>query len=315
MAAVLSLKFTSSFIYDKIQRIFYESLHFKALIDINIQSFLLFFYNIVKYSALAIAPLLLAVFLASLFSNMAQVGFFVAWKAIEPKGSKIDPIKGLGRLFSMKSFFELIKSILKISIIFSIAYFAVQSEEQNLLRLYDDDIQKIIIFILRVSLKIFIWVLIAMVILAIMDYLYQKWEFEKNIKMSMQEIKDEMKQTEGDPMVKSRIRQLQAEAARNRMMSEVPSADVIVTNPTHLAVALKYDQITMGAPVVLAKGAGKVAERIKAIAGENDIPVIEQPELARKLFKIVDIGEEVPSDLFQAVAEILAYVYKLKGRV
>jgi flagellar biosynthetic protein FlhB len=167
---------------------------------------------------------------------------------------------------------------------------------------------------MKTSFRIFVWILIVMIILAVIDYLYQKWDFEQKIKMSKQEVKDEMKQTEGDPHVKSRIRQLQAEAARNRMMSEVPKADVVITNPTHIAVALRYDQLNMNAPQVLAKGAGRVAERIREIAAKENIPIIEQPQLARNLFKIVDIGDQIPSDFFQAVAEILAKVYQMKKK-
>ncbi len=310
--AVATLYATAGFFYDNVKRIFYESFNFDILNDFNIQFFLLFFNDVIKYSALAVVPLLIAVFLAGLVSNLAQVGFFISWKAIEPKGSKIDPIKGFGRIFSMKSVFDLVKSILKISIIFFLAYFAVKSELDNLLRLYDNDVQNIVLFILKVSFKIFVWILIAMIILAVIDYLYQKWDFEQKIKMTKQEVKDEMKQSEGDPHVKSRIRQLQADAARNRMMAEVPYADVVVTNPVHFAIALKYDRLTMNAPVVVAKGAGRIAERIKEIAKKENIPVVEQPELARNLFKLVDTGDFIPPDFFQAVAEILAYAYRLK---
>ena len=312
--AVAAIHFSCKFSYDNLQRIFYDSFHFGVLTDFSIKSFLFDFYAIVKYSALAVTPILIAVFLAGLLSNLAQVGFFISWKAIEPKGNKINPLKGFGRLFSMKSVFELIKSILKISIIFFLTYLAVMSEEKNLLRLYDNDVENILLFILTVSFKIFVWVLIAMLILSIMDYLYQKWDFEQKLKMSKQEVKDEMKQTEGDPHVKSRIRQLQAEAARNRMMSEVPNADVVVTNPTHFAIAIKYDQFVMSAPAVVAKGAGRIAQRIKEIALKEGVPIIEQPELARNLFKIVDIGDSIPPDFFQTVAELLAQVYRMKGK-
>ncbi|MCB9481291.1 MAG: flagellar biosynthesis protein FlhB [Desulfobacteraceae bacterium] len=311
--AVAALNLASGFIYSNMEKIFNDSLNFGIVTDPTTKSFLFSFYAVVKYSAMAMAPVLLAVFLAALFSNLFQVGFFVSWKAIEPKGSKINPIKGFGRLFSMKSLFDLVKSILKITIIFSLAYFAVIADEENLLRLYDNDVANIFLFLMKISFRIFVWILIVMTILAVMDYLYQKWDFEQKIKMSKQEVKDEMKQTEGDPHVKSRIRQLQAEAARNRMMSEVPKADVVITNPTHIAVALRYDQMNMSAPKVLAKGAGRIAERIKEIATREKIPIVEQPQLARNLFKIVDIGEQIPSEFFQAVAEILAKVYNMKG--
>ncbi|MGM0418702.1 MAG: flagellar biosynthesis protein FlhB [Thermodesulfobacteriota bacterium] len=314
-AGVASLFFTAEFFYDNIQKIFYNAFEFSTVKEISIRSFLFFFYAVVQHASLAMIPLLISVFLAGLISNMAQVGFFISWKAIEPKGSKIDPIKGMGRLFSKKSLFDMLKSILKITIIFTLTYFAVIYDEENLLRLYDNEVRSIVIFLLRVTFRIFVWVLVTMTILALIDYLYQKYDFEEKIKMTKQEVKDEMKQSEGDPHIKSKIRQLQSEAARNRMMSEVPEADVVVTNPTHIAVALKYDQLTMSAPSVVAKGAGRVAERIKEIAAKEDVPVVEQPELARNLFKTVDIGDSVPPDLFQTVAELLAYVYRKKGKV
>jgi len=158
-------------------------------------------------------------------------------------------------------------------------------------------------------------VCVIMVVLAAIDYVFQKWQFEQQLKMSKQEVKEEHKQSEGDPQVKSRIRQLQTEAAKKRMMQEVPKADVVVTNPVHLAVAVKYDSSVMNAPKVLAKGAELVAEKIKSLAGENGIPVVENKELAQSLYKNVEIGEEVPSDFYQAIAEVLAYVYRLKGKV
>jgi flagellar biosynthetic protein FlhB len=312
--AVAALHLASGFIYLNMEKIFNESFKFGIITEFNTRSFLYFFYAVVKYSAMAMAPILIAVFIAALFSNLFQVGFFVSWKAIEPKGSKVNPIKGFGRLFSMKSVFDLFKSILKITIIFALAYFAVAYDKENLLRLYDNEVRSIFIYLMKTSFRIFVWILIVMIILAVIDYLYQKWDFEQKIKMSKQEVKDEMKQTEGDPHVKSRIRQLQAEAARNRMMSEVPKADVVITNPTHIAVALRYDQLNMNAPQVLAKGAGRVAERIREIAAKENIPIIEQPQLARNLFKIVDIGDQIPSDFFQAVAEILAKVYQMKKK-
>jgi len=154
-----------------------------------------------------------------------------------------------------------------------------------------------------------------MAFLAALDFAYQKWKFNEDQKMTKQEVKDEHKEVEGDPKIKSRIRQIQYEAARKRMMAEVPEADVVVTNPTHLAVALKYDALKMDVPRIVAKGSGIIAENIKKLAKEHDVPVIEDKPLARNLYKNVEIGEDIPSDLYQAIAELLAYVYKLKGKL
>ena len=169
-------------------------------------------------------------------------------------------------------------------------------------------------FLGRIALIVFAKICALLIFLAFVDYLFLKWEMEQKMKMTKQEVKEESKQSEGDPQVKSRIKTLQYQAARKRMMQEVPESDVVVTNPTHLAVAIKYDASNMSAPQVVAKGAGLIAERIKAVAHEHDVPVIENKQLAQNLYKLIDIGEEVPAQFFQAVAELLAYVYKLKGK-
>ncbi len=261
-----------------------------------------------------LSPIFLTVFIAALVANFYQVGFVIAYKAIEPKFSKLSLIKGLGRLFSIRSFVELIKSIVKLSIIGTISYFVIKGESETLSILFHTSVANILLYMLKVTFKLFIYVILAMLVLAILDYIYQKWQYEKDLKMSKQEVKDESKQIEGDPLVKSRIRSLQHQATRKRMMKDIPDADVVVTNPTHLALAIKYDSMTMTAPQVVAKGAGLIAERIKTIAMENNIPVVENKELAQNLYKLVDIGEEIPVRFFQAVAELLAYVYGLKGK-
>ncbi len=195
-----------------------------------------------------------------------------------------------------------------------VTYYSILGELGNITSLYDYSIGHILLFVLKSAFWIFIKVCLIMIVVALIDYAYQKWKFLDDQKMTKKEVKDETKQTEGDPVVKSRIRQLQHEAARKRMMADVPDADVVVTNPTRLAVALKYDNDQMDAPFVLAKGAGSVAKNIRRIARENDIPLVEDKALARNLYSSVDIGHEVGSELYQAVAEVLAYVYKLKGK-
>lgn len=195
-----------------------------------------------------------------------------------------------------------------------VAYYSIKGELGEISRLYDHSVGQILLFILKVSFWIFIKVCLIMIIVAVLDYAYQKWKFLDDQKMTKKEVKDETKQTEGDPLVKSRIRQLQHEAARKRMMADVPQADVVVTNPTRLAVAIKYDGENMDAPTVLAKGAGPVAQNIKEIARQNDVPLVEDKQLARNLYSSVDIGGQVPMELYQSVAELLAYVYKLKGK-
>jgi flagellar biosynthetic protein FlhB len=219
----------------------------------------------------------------------------------------------LKRLFSLRSLAELVKSIVKILFVAAVAYLMIKQDLDLIPTLTRQSVLDIFVFAARVAFKICFNVCLALVVLAILDFAYQRWEHEKSLKMTKQEVKDENKQTEGDPKVKARIRSIQMETARQRMMAAVPEADVVITNPTHLAVALRFDAARMIAPQVIAKGAGYVAERIKQIAAENDVPLVEDKPLARTLFKIVEVGNTIPADLYKAVAEVLAYVYRLRG--
>ncbi len=271
--------------------------------------------DVVGQYIMMVIPVMVAVVVIALLVNVMQVGFMVSPQKLAPELSKISPIKGFGKLFSKQSFMELFKSLAKLAIVGGVAYWTIQGEMDNLHTLGKLEVSGICLYIFKVILKIFIRVCVIMVIVAAIDFAFQKWQFEEQLKMTKQEVKEEHKQSEGDPQVKSRIRRLQMDAAKKRMMQEVPRADVVVTNPVHLAVAVKYDSLVMNAPQVLAKGAELIAEKIKAVAGENDIPVVENKELAQSLYKNVEIGEEVPSDFYQAIAEVLAYVYRLKGKV
>jgi len=260
-----------------------------------------------------ILPFMLAVVVAGIVANIAQIGFLFSPEAFSPKLSKFNPINGIKKLFSLKSFVELVKSLIKITFVGGIAYLTIKTELKTIPILMQMDIKDIISFIGITSFKICLYVSMALIIMAVLDYAYQKYEHIKSLKMTKQEVKDENKQTEGDPRVKARIRSIQIEMSRRRMMESVPEADVVITNPTHLAVALKFDSEKMIAPKIVAKGAGKIAERIKEIADENHVPILENKPLARTLFKIAEIGDYIPAELYQAVAEILAYVYRLKG--
>lgn len=259
-----------------------------------------------------ISPLLLSAFFMALLANYAQVGFVLSSESVQPKLSKIDPIKGLKKLFSIKGLVELVKNIFKILLIGFVVYVTIKGEIENFIPLMDQSVWGILIYIGVVAFKIILRVCLALIILAVFDYIYQKWEFEKELKMSKQEVKDEFKQTEGDPIVKARIKRLQRDAARKRMMASVPGADVVITNPTHLAVALCYDQASGFAPKVVAKGAGFIAENIKDVASENNVPIVDNKPLARLLYKNVDVDEIIPANLYRAVAEVLAFVYNMK---
>ncbi len=262
---------------------------------------------------LVLLPIFMPIAVVGFVANVMQVGFLISSEAIALKPSKLNPISGMKRFVSLKSMVELGKSIIKVLFIAGIAYLLVKSEIQEFPMLIHREVGQILVFIARVSLKVCFFVCVALIVLAIVDYIYQRWQYEQDLKMTKQEVKDEQKQTYGDPKVKARIRGVQLEMARRRMMEAVPEADVIITNPTRLAIALKFDAREMIAPRVLAKGAGHIAGRIREIAREHQIPVVEEKPLAQALYKMVEIGDYIPAELYRAVAEVLAYVYRLKG--
>lgn len=261
-----------------------------------------------------IIPLMLVVMICGVIGNVSQFGFLLTGEKITPKFSKLNPISGIKKLFSIRSLFELLKSVLKLLIVGFISYLVVKRNLSSIPGLMHLSVGGIFAFIGQVSFKMFLYTILVLILLAAIDYFFVRWQHEKELKMSKQEVKDEYKQREGDPTVKARIKSMQREMARRRMMEAVPQATVIITNPTHLAIAIQYQE-GMHAPTIVAKGAGFIAERIKEIAAEHDIPVIEQKPLARAMYKSVEIGDFIPADLYRAVAEILAYVYRLKAMV
>ena len=313
LGGVISLWASIAYMYNNVIEVFHYNLNFDKVPDFTRTEMVNLLVVHGQKLLLICLPLFAGVYVVAILSNVAQVGFEISWKAIEPKFSKLNPISGFKQKFSSRSVVEMVKNLVKIGVISMVAYNAIMGELTNITRLYDNSIGQILLFILDISFWIFIKVCLIMMVVALVDYAYQKWKFLEDQKMTKKDVKDETKQTEGDPMVKSRIRQLQHEAARKRMMADVPDADVVVTNPTRLAVALKYDGTSMDAPRVLAKGAGPVAKNIRKIARENEIPLVEDKQLARNLYSQVDIGGEVPIEYYQAVAELLAYVYKLKN--
>jgi flagellar biosynthetic protein FlhB len=261
-----------------------------------------------------LAPLLISLIAVGLASNVLQVGFMLTGKPISPRWSLIDPVEGFKRILSLRSVTELLKSILKVSIIGLIAWVTLKSDLDRLVPLTGADGPTLVGQVGAATVRLGLRVGLALLVLGILDYGYQRWEYERSIRMSRQELEEEQKQTEGDPQVKARVRVAQRLLARRRMMVDVAKADVVVTNPTHYAVALKYDRPTMPAPLVVAKGMRKLAERIKEVAKENRVPVVEDPPLARLLYKECEVGSAIPVSVYQAVARVLAYVWKLRGR-
>lgn len=248
-------------------------------------------------------------------SSFLQNNFVFSIDPIIPKLEKISPMKGFSRLFSMRALVEFIKSIIKLTITGFIAWYAV--------RPYIDQIQKLpqattlgaMSFLSVTTQRMLIGICIVMFLLALLDFLYQRYQFIRSLRMTKQEVKEEYKQQEGDPQVKQRLRQIRVERARKRMMAAVPTADVIVTNPTHYSIALKYDPDKMRAPRLVAKGLDNIALRIREVAREHDIPLYENPPLAQALYATVEIDQEIPEEHYKAVAEVITYVYKIKGKL
>jgi flagellar biosynthetic protein FlhB len=265
-------------------------------------------------SFLLLAPLVLPLLIAGLAGNLLQIGFEIHTEPLAPKLSKLNPAAGLKRIFSSRGLVELAKSVAKMVFIAAIAWSVVSDYLPEFPTLMRRDIGGIWEFTHTAAFRILFYVCLAMIVLSVLDYAYQRWQHEQSLKMTKQEVKDERKQTEGDPQVKARIRSLQRQAAYHRMIAEIPQADVVITNPTHLAVALRFDPSEMPAPRVVAKGADHIAERIRDIARAHDVPLVENKPLAQALFKLAEPGDTIPVDLYRAVAEVLAYVYRLKGK-
>lgn len=250
---------------------------------------------------------------AGIIGSIGLGGLNFAWEPLLPKLSKMNPITGLKRMFSVQSLVELLKSIAKVALVGTVATMVIYHFLEETLGLTFQSIQLAIAHGVSMVIWSFVFIALALALIAAIDVPFQIWTHKEKLKMTKQEVKDEYKQQEGDPQVKGRIRQLQQQAAMNRMMTDVPEADVIITNPSHFSVALKYDQDGGKAPVMLAKGADFIALKIREVGNHYDIPVIQSPALTRAIFHHTEIGEEIPQGLFQAVAQLLAYVYQLKN--
>jgi flagellar biosynthetic protein FlhB len=308
---LLFFSFAGVYVYQRMVQLTSNTLgtlgDLKVSLDDTYELFLVY----LSHTAMVVLPLFLTLFVLALLGNLLQTGMLFSTKALEPKLSRISPLEGFQRIFSLQSVNELFKSLIKIGIVGYIAYATIAADFRGILPLNQQAIEEIVGFFGHSALRLGTHTAYALVALAILDYGFQRWQYEKRLRMSLQEVKDEHKETEGDPQIKARIRSIMREMARKRMMEEVPHADVVVTNPTHVAVALRYRRQEMPAPKVVAKGSGYVAERIKAVAQEHSVPVVENRGVARALFKHVEIGGIIPETLYKAVAEILAYVYRL----
>jgi flagellar biosynthetic protein FlhB len=269
--------------------------------------------SVILKSLLIMLPFMAFGFVVTLLVSIVQVGWKVSTKPMKPELSKLNPLNGFKRIFSKDSLFELVKSILKIVIIIYIAYTSIKDNANDLFALYDLGLNQAVALVGTLIINTGIKISIVYLVIGLADFIYQKHKFNEDMKMTKQEVKDEYKNTEGDPQIKGRQRRKMQEVSQKRMMQDVPKADVVITNPTHFAVALKYEAKVSSAPVVLAKGEDYLAQKIKEVARENKIEIVENKPLARMLYHNVDVGAEIPPELYQAVAEVLAAVYKAKN--
>ncbi|WP_261306039.1 flagellar biosynthesis protein FlhB [Paenibacillus andongensis] len=310
----LSFLMFGGYMKEKMVNIFRNVYENQLTMDVTSANVQVLFVDLVQQGLTILAPIFILVVLVAFIGNYAQIGFMFIGDTLMMKFNKINPIEGFKRIFSLRTVMDFLKSTLKMLIIGYVVYTTLMGEKAKLLGLGHAPLESTFSFIASVTLKLGIKIGAILIVLAIFDFIYQKYEYEKSLKMSKQDIKDEYKKSEGDPLIKGKIRAKQRQMAMQRMMQEVPKADVIITNPTHFAVALKYDSNNMQAPTVIAKGADYVALKIKEVAKKNGIMTMENKPLARAIFAQVEIGDSIPAELFQAVAEVLAYVYKVKGK-
>lgn len=273
------------------------------------------FYEMILQAFIIMAPILLVGFVIAFVSDVVQVGWKPTGKPIQPKLSKINPMSGFQRMFSVNSLVELVKSIAKIGLIVYICYSYLKDKWPLLFSLYDITLMQALRLVADTVTDLGIRIAFVYMIIALADFAYQKIKFSRDMRMTKQEVKEEYKQQEGDPQIKGKIRQRMRETSQRRMMQNLPQADVVITNPTHYAVAIKYDPEVADAPLVIAKGEDYLAARIKEAAKEHHIEIVENKPLARMLYANVDVGQTVPPELYQAVAEVLAFVYHLQGKV
>ena len=310
---VLTLVATSPFILDSFRELMTNIFRQMASADeLSVNSIYTLSGEIITTMLPAFTPFLTVIVLVAIFAAVVQVGIKITFKAIAPKFSKLSPLAGIKRLFSSQSLADFLKSMAKLIIVGFVGYLTYMDKISELNGLSVSTPEAILKYNFTVVAEVAGKIVLALVAIAIFDYFYQRWHHEQQMMMTKQEVKEETKQTEGDPQLKARIRQIQREMSNARMMQEVPKADALIVNPTHFSVAVLYDRDIMAAPEVTAKGVDHMALRMRTIARENNVPILERPELARDLYANVEIGEDIPERFYKAIAEILAFVYRLR---
>jgi flagellar biosynthetic protein FlhB len=310
LASVIVFQITGSNLVHALKSILQEGLSIPTPEQGNRDWAIQLIHNTIGEVAPALFPFMGTLVGIGILVGIAQVGWKVTFEPLKPKFSKLNPISGLSKIFSPKALVKAILGALKLALIGAVLYLNLSADWGLILGLGDMPFERSSGIVAGIIIKTLWWIAVPLCALAVLDLLYQKWQFQRDMRMSKQDIKDEQKSTEGDPEVKARIKRAQREISRRRMMEEVPKADVIITNPTHFAVALKYEKSKMNAPTVVAKGSDLTAFRIREVAKENKVPIYEDPPLARALFRGVDLGEEIPSRFYQAVATVLAHILK-----
>ncbi|MCR5322902.1 MAG: flagellar biosynthesis protein FlhB [Lachnospiraceae bacterium] len=306
---MLSQRFTDTF------RLFYNSIETYSEDQFTMNYFAAYFRSAVGQILLALLPILAASVAVAIMVNALQVGWKPTGKPLQPKFDKLNPINGFKRMFKLDKLVDLLKAILKVGLVGYIAYSTFIDQMGVVNVVYDLTLFGAVMYVGDIVINFGLKVSIVFLVIGVADFMYQKYKFAKEMRMSKQEIKDEFKQTEGDPKIKGQIRQKMREASQRRMMQKLPEADVVITNPTHLACAIKYDKSIAEAPILLAKGADFLAEKIKEVARENFIPIVENKPLARMLYHNVELDEEIPEELYQMTAEVLSYVYSINGKM
>lgn len=310
------LLFFAPFMYDGLKGFLLQALNRNLLIEtLNEETVMDMYVESLKEMAIIALPIMVVAMIAGIGANFFQFGLLFTTETLKIDLKKMDPIKGIKKIISVRAIVNLIKSLLKVTLIGAVTTVVILIYLEEVLSLALHSPAQILATVAYLSAIMGIAASVMLVAIALFDYLYERFEYEKQLKMSKQDLKDEYKNSEGDPLIKSKIKQRQREMAMRRMMSEIPSADVVITNPTHYAIALKYDENEMDAPRVVAKGTDFVAQKIKMIAKENDITMVENRPLARAMYDQVEIGQAVPEEFFKAVAEVLAYVYRIKRKI
>ena len=314
LVGIVMLKFCSPWMYHQIVTFMQSMFQLIAHPRCDMTFFMALVIKATMFLFYLCLPVCVAIMVIGIASNVIQVGFLFTLQPLLPNLGKLDIISGTKRLMSVRSLVEMVKNVAKLILIGCIAFFTIKGEFGRFIGLWNTTPAAIWVFMLSVAFTIVLRITLVLIVLSILDLFYQRYEYEKGLKMTKQEVKEEHKQMEGDPQIKSRVRSLQREMARRRMMQEVPKATVVVTNPTYIAIAIRYEPEEMQTPRIVAKGKRIMAEQIKKIATQAGVPIVEDKPLARAMYDKVEVGDEIPVDFFAAVAEVLAYVFRLKKR-